>query len=107
MPVKAEPKLTLEQRFAKAGIDLDDLAELLWKRLKPRIVPMLKHMAEQRGADRRRLLEAAVGGLCVRWGEDSGQKLAELAERIVTAVMREEEKRQAKPESNGKLRSGA
>ena len=91
-----QPQLPLNERLAKAGIEPAELAELLWPHLRPRIIAMLKTMADRRAADRQGILEAVMGGLAVNWKELQGEsagKVAELAERLVEAVMRLERKR--------------
>lgn len=87
------PKDELKARLQKASIDPDVFAELVWDRIKEKVVAMLKDMAIRHGTKRETILAAVVNGLCVKWGEDSGQRLAELAERVTEAVMREEDRR--------------
>lgn len=87
-----KPKEELEARLRKAGIDPEAFAELLWDRVKPRIADMLKQ------TKRDEVLAAALGGLAARWSFGdrectSAQRLAEQAERLTDAIMREEEKR--------------
>ena len=89
---------TLEARLKKAGIEPEDLAEVIWQRLRPKIIGMLKHMADSRAAERQALLVEVVGGLAVKWkecgaGEESATQVAEMAERLVAAVIRTEERR--------------
>lgn len=86
-----KPRIPLKQRLSKE--DKEELADLLWPLLRDRVVAMLKDMASKRGADRAKILAAALSGLAVKWAEGSATHIAELAERIADAVMRIENKR--------------
>lgn len=89
----SEKKPSLEDRLRKAGIEPDEMAEMVWRRVKDKVVAMLKDMAKQRAADRQAVLTATLSGLTVNWSDGPGDKIAELAERITAAVMRAEERR--------------
>ena len=78
----------LQSRLKKAGIEPGEFAELVWPFLKPKVEEIVKT------AERDEILAAVVSGLCVGWTpEESATKLAQRAERIADAVMREEERR--------------
>ena len=90
------PHIPLNERLAKAGIEPAELAEILWPHFRTRVIAMLKTMAANRSADRQGILEAVIGGVAVNWKElqgESAAKVAELAERLVEAVMRLERQR--------------
>ena len=78
----------LRERLKKAGIEPSELAELIW--------PFLRGKFDLTKRDR--LLAAAVAGIAVNWkeppaGKESAQRAAEMAERLVDAVMSQEERR--------------
>lgn len=86
---------TVEERLTAAGISREELADYVWGEMERRIRSMLGSMAKSMAADRQALLCAIAGGLCVRMGpaNETPQMVAELAERIVDAVLREEVRR--------------
>lgn len=103
--MSTSPQEELEARLRKSGTDpgqwADAVADMVWLRIKPRIELMIRDRAAapvKVPTQRDRLLESIIGGLAAKWefgSSDctSAQRLAEYAERLTDAVLREESKR--------------